>query len=98
MPEPRLALAELLINSSTEEAMNQCNEVIKNNDRNTDAYLMRSKVYKKYLDYPNAINDISKNILIDPANPAFYLARGICYQEFNQHTNCLLYTSDAADE
>ena len=85
MPQPRLALAELLLNSNPEEAMNQCNEVIKNNDRNTDAYLMRSKVYKKYLDYPNAINDISKNILIDPSNAAFYLTRGTCYQEFNQH-------------
>ena len=68
--------------------MNQCNEVIKNNDRNTDAYMVRSKVYKKNLDYPNAINDISKNILIDPANPAFYLERGKCYQEFNQHVKC----------
>ena len=58
-------------------------------DRNTDAYLMRSKVYKKNLDYPNAINDISKNILIDPANPDFYFIRGTYYQEFNQHTNAI---------
>ena len=89
MPEPRLALAGLLIDSDPQEAMNQCNEVIKNNDRNTDAYLMRSKVYKKNLDYPNAINDISKNILIDPSKAVFYLARGTCYQEFNQHTNAI---------
>jgi tetratricopeptide (TPR) repeat protein len=89
LAEPRLALAELLLNSDTQEAMNQCNEVIKNNDRNTDAYLMRARVYKKNLDYPNAINDISKNILIDPSNPVFYLSRGICYQEFNQHTNAI---------
>ena len=51
--------------------------------------MMRSKVYKKNLDYPSAINDISKNILIDPANPFFYLARGNCYQEFNQHSNAI---------
>lgn len=89
LAEPRLALAGLLLNSDREEAMNQCNEVIRNNDRNTDAYLMRSNVYKKNLDYPNAINDISKNILIDPSNPVFYLARGTCYQEFNQHTNAI---------
>lgn len=89
LAEPRLALAGILLNSDPEEAMNQCNEVIKNNDRNTDAYLMRSNVYKKDLDYPNAINDISKNILIDPSNPVFYLARGTCYQEFNQHTNAI---------
>jgi len=89
LAEPRLALAELLLSSNPMEAMNQCNEVLKNNDRNTDAYLMRSEIYKKNLDYPNAINDISKNILIDPTNPVFYLARGKCYQEFNQHTNAI---------
>jgi tetratricopeptide (TPR) repeat protein len=89
LAEPRLELADLLIASNPMEAMNQCNEVIKNNDRNTAAYLMRSKVYKKNLDYPNAINDISKNIMIDPGNPEFYLARGVCYQEFNQHTNAI---------
>jgi tetratricopeptide (TPR) repeat protein len=89
LPEPRLLLAEILISTNPVEAMNQCNEVLKFNDRNTDAYLMRSKVYKKNLDYPNAINDISKNILIDPSNPVFYLERGKCYQEFNQHTNAI---------
>ncbi|MBI5008203.1 MAG: caspase family protein, partial [Bacteroidia bacterium] len=89
LPEPRLALADLLLNTNTAEAMTQCNEVIKNDDRNTDAYIMRSKIYKKNLDYPNAINDISKNILIDPANAGFYMIRGTYYQEFNQHTNAI---------
>ncbi len=89
LPDPRLLLAEILISTNAVEAMNQCNEVLKTNDRNTDAYLMRSKVYKKNLDYPNAINDISKNILIDPSNPMFYMERGKCYQEFNQHTNAI---------
>jgi tetratricopeptide (TPR) repeat protein len=89
LAEPRLALAELLISSDPMKAINQCNVVIKNDDRNTDAYLIRSNVYRKNLDYPSAINDISKTILIDPTNPVFYLARGICYQEFNQHTNAI---------
>ena len=89
LAEPRLALADLLLATNPTESMAQCNEVIKNNDKNTDAYLMRSKVYKKNLDYPNAINDISKDILIDPANPIYYLFRGTCYQEFNQHTNAI---------
>jgi len=89
-PEPRLALAELLIrNNNSQGAMEQCNEILKRDDRNTDAYLMRSNVYMKSLDYPSAINDISKNILIDPDNPDFYLYRGKCYQEFNQHTNAI---------
>jgi len=88
--EPRLALAELLIKSGdSQAAMAQCNEILKTNDRNTAAYLMRSKVYKANIDFPNAINDISKNILIEPGNPDSYLIRGKYYQEFNQHTNAI---------
>lgn len=88
--EPRLALAELLLKTGdSQSAMSQCNEVLKNDDRNTAAYLMRSKVYKASIDFPNAINDISKNILIEPGNPDFYLIRGQYYQEFNQHTNAI---------
>ncbi len=89
LAEPRIELADLLISTNPKEAMEQCNEVIKNNDRNTAAYIQRSKVYKKNLDYPSAINDISKTILIDPANPMFYFERGKCYQEFNQHINAI---------
>jgi tetratricopeptide (TPR) repeat protein len=99
LAEPRIELADLLISSKPsnlrevverrKEAMDQCAEVIKNNDRSADAYLMRSKVYKKNLDYPSAINDISKTILIDPDNPAFYYERAKCYQEFNQHANAI---------
>jgi tetratricopeptide (TPR) repeat protein len=87
--DPRIFLAELILNDDAVEAMNQCNEVIKNDPKNTKAYSMRARVYEKNLDYPNALNDISKNILIDPANPQYYYDRGICYQEFNQHTNAI---------
>jgi tetratricopeptide (TPR) repeat protein len=69
--------------------MTQCAEILKNDDRNTAAYMMRSKVYMKNLDYPSAINDLSKNILIEPNNPDFYLYRGKAYQDFNQHTNAI---------
>jgi tetratricopeptide (TPR) repeat protein len=86
---PRLALADLLVTTDTKAAMAQCNEVLKQDEMNTDAYLMRSKVYMKMLDYPSAINDISKNILIDPENPVYYLDRGKCYQEFSQHSNAI---------
>jgi tetratricopeptide (TPR) repeat protein len=88
--EPRLALADhLLLHDDNEGALNQINEVLKNDDRNTDAYRLRSRVFKKNFDYPGAINDLSKNILIDPDNPDFYLDRGKCYQEFNQPTNAI---------
>jgi tetratricopeptide (TPR) repeat protein len=85
----RLALADLLLSKNPSEAMNQCNEVIALDDRNTEAYLLRSRIYKKNLDYPNAINDASKNIMIDPSNPSFYFDRGMYYQEFNQHANAI---------
>lgn len=88
--EPRLALAELLLRTNDPKgAMEQCTEVLSNDDRNTAAYTMRSYVYRKMLDFPSAINDLSKNILIDPSNPDFYLLRGQAYQEFNQHTNAI---------
>ena len=88
--ESRLALAEILLKEGNSQgAMAQCNEIIKNDDRNTAAYEMRSKVYKANIDFPNAINDISKNILIEPGNPHFYMVRGLYYQEFNQHTNAI---------
>lgn len=90
LAEPRLALAEILLREGDSQgAMAQCNEIIKNDDRNTSAYLMRSKVYKANIDFPNAINDISKNILLDPKNPVFFMTRGLYYQEFNQHTNAI---------
>jgi tetratricopeptide (TPR) repeat protein len=74
LPEPRLALAELLLRTNDAQgAMDQCNEILRNDDRNTAGYLMRSEVYMKSLDYPNAINDLSKNILIEPDNQEFYL-------------------------
>ncbi len=87
--EPRLALAELVLATEPLVAMGQCNEVLMYNDKCIDAYLLRSNVYKKQLDYPNAINDISKIILIDPSNPVYYLYRGNCYQEFSQHSNAI---------
>ena len=88
--EPRLALADyLFLHNDSEGALNQINEVLRKDDRNTAAYLMRSKVHKKNFDYPSAINDLSKNILIDPGNPDFYFDRGKCYQEFNQPTNAI---------
>jgi tetratricopeptide (TPR) repeat protein len=89
LAEPRIELADLLIAGNPKEAMIQCNEVIKFDDRNTAAYLERSKVYKKNLDYPNAINDISKTILLQPDNSGFYFERGKYYQEFNQQLNAI---------
>ncbi len=89
--DPRLELAKLLLrNGDSQGAMAQCNEIIKNDDRNTKAYYWRSKVYMASNDFPNAINDISRNILFEPSNPDNYMTRGQYYQKFaNQHTNAI---------
>ena len=87
---PRLALADLLVRiNDTKSAMEQVNTVLAMNDKNVDAYVVRSRIYKKQLDYANAINDLSKTILIDAENPEYYLIRGTYYQEFNQHSNAI---------
>lgn len=86
----RVAMAGLLIREGNlDEAMEHCTYMIENDERNTEAYKVRSLIYKEQLDYPNAINDISRNILIDPDNPENYSIRGVFYQEFNQHANAV---------
>ncbi|MEE4214547.1 MAG: tetratricopeptide repeat protein [Bacteroidales bacterium] len=86
----RLELADLLVRQGNlDEAMAHCSTVIKNNDRNTEAFLTRSRIYKARLDYPSAINDVSRNILVEPDNPKHYIDRGGYYQEFNQHPNAI---------
>jgi len=88
--EPRLELADLFIrNNKQKEAMDQVNQILSADPRHTQAYIVRSRIYKANLDYPNAINDISKTILIDPENPEYYMIRGKYYQEFNQHLNAI---------
>jgi tetratricopeptide (TPR) repeat protein len=88
--EPRMELTRLLLRTgNTQEAMNNVNILISMNDRNTEAYLLRSEIYKKSLDYPNAINDVSKVIMIEPTNPDNYLIRGIDYQQFSQHASAI---------
>ena len=88
--DSRLALADIMLRAGDKAgALAQCNTVITADDRNTDAYLMRSKIYVSNLDFPKAIDDISKNILIAPDKPEFYYTRGLYYQQFNQHTNAI---------
>ncbi|MEZ5000790.1 MAG: caspase family protein [Bacteroidales bacterium] len=86
----RLALADLLIRAGElEEAKEHVDYLIADNDRNANAYLVRSRIYVKKLDYPSALNDVSRNILLEPENPLHYATRGLYYQEFNQHANAI---------
>ncbi len=85
-----LALARIRLElGKLDLAMNHCENALRLDNRNTEAYMIRSKIHVENLDYPSAINDLSKNILIEPDNPEMYFQRGIYYQEFNQHTNAI---------
>lgn len=87
---PRLALVDILIREKKlGEALGQCNAMISRNDRNAAAYTVRSRVYVASMDFPNAINDISKNIVMEPDEPEHYFIRGQYYQKFNQHSNAI---------
>jgi tetratricopeptide (TPR) repeat protein len=89
-PLPRIALVDLLIKEGKlGEALGQANTVLQKDDRNTTAYAARSRVYVASMDFPNAINDVSKNIVIEPNNPSHYFDRGVLYQKFNQHSNAI---------
>jgi tetratricopeptide (TPR) repeat protein len=89
-PLPRIALVDLLIKEGKiGEALGQANMVLQKDDKNTAAYAARSRVYVASMDFPNAINDVSKNIVIEPNNPKHYFDRGILYQKFNQHSNAI---------
>lgn len=87
---PRVELVNILVREGKiGEALGQCNTMISKNDRNTAAYTARSRVYVASMDFPNAINDISKNILIEPDVPQHYFVRGQYYAQFNQHSNAV---------
>jgi len=85
-----LALARIRLElGKLDLAMSHCENALRLDNRNTEAYMIRSKIHVENLDYPSAINDLSKNILIEPDNPEMYFQRGVYYQEFNQHTNAI---------
>ena len=70
------------------EAMVFVNKVITQNEQNFDAYLCRSRIYHRKVEFPSAINDLSKVIVLfakDPRLSEIYLQRGIYYLEFSQH-------------
>ncbi|HUW91991.1 MAG TPA: tetratricopeptide repeat protein [Bacteroidales bacterium] len=86
----RLELARLLTRlGEVNSALGQCNMVMRQDEKNVDAYLTRATVYEAKLDYPSAINDISTAILLEPARKTHYITRGIYYQRFNQHLGAI---------
>ena len=61
-----LALARIRLQlGKLDLATNHCENALRLDNRNTEAYWIRSEIHIENLDYPSAINDLSKNILID---------------------------------
>lgn len=70
-----------------DEAMASCNKGLKIHAENDQLLLARSRVYKSKLDYPNAINDASKALLMTKTKAGkidVYNIRGTYYKDFGQ--------------
>ncbi len=85
-----LSLAQISLNlGKTQFALGHVNKALELEPQNRKAFLIRSRIYAKQLDYPKAIDDISVTIMMDPEDDEMYLLRGTYYQEFTQHTNAI---------
>ncbi len=91
--EAYVGLAESLYKQDKlNEALGVCMNTIGKNDSYKPAYILRAKIYQKKVDFPNAINDLSKVIMLFPNDPdinQIYLTRGDLYFDFNQHLNAI---------
>ncbi|MFW5721551.1 MAG: caspase family protein, partial [Bacteroidota bacterium] len=88
--EGYVALADVLFKAKNlDESLLNCNKALKINDKSKEALWIRSKIYKEKIDYPNAINDLSKIIIFSPQDENAFFTRGLYYQEFNQHQSAI---------
>ena len=85
-----LALADVRLRlGKTDFALQHANRAIQFDNENWQAYVIRSRIYVRKLDYPNAIDDVSKAILLNPDDTDMYFLRGVFYQDFTQHANAI---------
>lgn len=71
-----------------DKSIENANAALKIDEKCKEAYVIRAKAYKKKIDFANAINDMSKVIVLYPNDPLIkdiYFQRGLYYSEFNQH-------------
>ena len=88
--EALLALADLRTKlGKLSLALEHANKALEVAPNSRAAYIARSKVYVAQLDFPKAIDDISKTILLDKDDLEMYQLRGTYYQEFTQHSNAI---------
>ncbi|MFO7827137.1 MAG: tetratricopeptide repeat protein [Bacteroidales bacterium] len=88
--ETYVALADVLFKAKNlNESLQNCNKALQIDDKSKEALWIRSKIYKEKIDYPNAINDLSKVIIFSPVDEKAFFTRGLYYQEFNQHQSAI---------
>ena len=88
--ETYVALSNVLFKAKKyDQSLQICNQALNLDSKSKEALWTRSKIYKEKIDYPNAINDLSKMIIFSPDDMDAYYARGLYYQEFNQHQSAI---------
>ncbi len=88
--ETYIALGNVLFKAKKyDQSLMICNQALGLNSKSKEALWIRSKIYKEKIDYPNAINDLSKMIIFSPDDMDAFFARGLFYQEFNQHQSAI---------
>jgi len=84
------SLAKALLRAEQfDKAKKTCEKIINLDSKNFTGYWVRAEVYRNKMDFPQAINDLSRLSVIAPENADVYYARGSLYQEFNQHQNAI---------
>ncbi len=88
--ETYVALGDVLFKAKKyDQSLAICNQALNIDSKCKEALWTRSKIYKEKIDYPNAINDLSKMIIFSPEDVDAFFARGLYYQEFNQHQSAI---------
>ncbi len=68
--------------------MESCNIVLAKEPSNKKPFI-RSRIYAKLTEYPNAIDDLSKILYNNPDDKEMFVIRGNYYQEFTQHQQAI---------
>jgi len=78
-----------------EKVLAECNQSIKRNPNDAEAFRLRGGAYAQKKDYTKAIDDFDKAIKIDPDNAESYAFRGAAYSEKQEQDKAMLDFNEA---
>jgi len=78
-----------VIQNKDDQAMEYANQAILIDSKNKEAFILRSKIFKKKLDFESAINDLTKLLQFYPEDAEILYQRGLTYYDNNQYQNAL---------